>query len=204
MANFFEARKQCRTWDEMATLCQRVADRLGTPLDPHIFEIVVALNLLGIVTIASCEGHEDHGTHAPYIDIKAQDGQEAEQAEREAWQHSDQLRQQGASQEEFAAARALVWPLKKQAQAYQLEVRASLLRYLDAFYADRSASADQRLALQYHGYRTRLESQGAGLQEGRTEEERVHKLQEYQEEMASFSAFLKERWVSQENQPQHL
>ncbi len=198
MANFFEDCKQCQTWYEMMTLCKRVVDRLGMPIDPHIFEAVVALNLLNIVTIASCGGHEDHGTFAPYIDIKAQDGQEAEQAAREALKYSEQLREQGASEEEFVAAREKYWPLKRQAQAYQLALRSSLLEHLDAFYVQRAASADQRLALQYHVYSTRLESQGAGLQEGRSEEERVQKLREYQEEMASFAAFLKAICLSRE------
>src|SRR5579875_2263205 len=200
MANFFEDATHCHTWDEMAALCERVVDRLGTPIDPQIFEAIVAFNLLGITTTASCEGHEDHGTYTPYIDIKAQGGQEAEQAERDAWQQSEQLRQQGASQEEFAAARQRVWPLKRQAQVYQLEIRTTLLRYLDAFYAQRTVSADRRLALQYHVYTTRLESQGAGLQEGRTEEERGQKLRDYQDEMTSFAAFLKKICMSWENE----
>ncbi len=200
MANFFDDRKQCRTWDEMATLCKKVKDALGKPLDPQIFEMVVALNLLGIVTTASCAGHEDHGTYAPYIDIKARDGQEAEQAERAAWIDSDQIRKQGGSDEEFAAARALVWPLRNQAQSYQLEIRTTLLQYLDAFYTQRTVSADQRLALQYHDNSARLESQGAGLQMGRTEEARALKLQEYQAEMTRFSAFLKDMCASRDPQ----
>lgn len=200
MANFFEDVTHCHTWDEMAVLCKRVVDRLGMPIDPLIFEAVVALNLLGITTIASCEGHEDYGTYAPYIDVKAQGGQKAEQAEREAWQESEQLRQQGGSQEEFAAARERVWPLKRLAQSYQLEIRTTLLRYLDAFYAQRTVSADRRLALQYHKYTTRLESQGAGLQEGRTEEERARKLRDYQDEMTSFATFLKKICMSWENE----
>lgn len=199
VADFFEERKQCRTWDEMAALCKRVVDRLGTPIDPSIFEAVVALNLLGIVTTASCGGHEDHGTFAPFIDIKAQEGWEVEQAEHDAWKDSEQLREQGASREAFVAAREKIWPLKRQAQSYQHVLRSSLLEYLDAFYAHRSVSADRRLALQYHGYRTRLESQGAGLQEGRKEEERAQKLCEYQEEIARFAVFLKDLWTNREH-----
>lgn len=199
MADIFEDLKQCRTWEEMTNLCKRIGDRLGMPVDPHILETVAVLNLLDIVTTASCGGHEDHGTFAPYIDIKAQDGQEAEQAEQKAWRESEQLREQGTSREAFGAARALVWPLQRQAQTYQLDIRTRLLGYLDAFYIQHSASVDQRLVLHYLGYQTRLESQGAGLQTGRTEEERAQKLKVYQEEMASFSAFLKERWSSQKH-----
>lgn len=198
MATFFEARKHCHTWDEMATLCKRVVDKLGMPVDEDIFEMVVVCNLLGLVTAASCAGHDDHGTFAPYIDFHAPDGQDAEQAERDAWMHSEQLREQGASPEIFVAARGLVWPLQRQAQMYQLAIRSQLLEHFDAFYAQHSVSSDQRLALQYHKYSVRLESQGAGLQNGRTEEERVQKRKIYQEEMASFSAFLKQIWFSQE------
>src|SRR5258708_6661208 len=53
-------------------MCERVAgfqDRLGTPLDPGIFETVVMLNLQGFPTLQSCEGHLDHGCFYPWVTV---------------------------------------------------------------------------------------------------------------------------------------
>src|SRR5260370_29918875 len=56
-------------WDELAKKFSRTTDRLGMPIDAGIFETVVVLNALGIHTMASCEGHLDHGLPCPWVDI---------------------------------------------------------------------------------------------------------------------------------------
>jgi hypothetical protein len=57
------------TWDETAEKFRKVTDRLGMPIDDGIFDTVVALNILGVTTRMSCEGHLDHGLSYPWIDI---------------------------------------------------------------------------------------------------------------------------------------
>jgi hypothetical protein len=47
----------------------RWVDGLGERVDPGIKDTVVALNLLGIPTVSSCEGHLDHGRTLPWVDI---------------------------------------------------------------------------------------------------------------------------------------
>lgn len=44
-------------YQEMHARVATFTDKLGTPIDPGIFETVVALNLLGLHTLQSCEGH---------------------------------------------------------------------------------------------------------------------------------------------------
>lgn len=61
------------TWEETAKHFRRVVDRLGKPIDEGIFETVVALNMLGITTRASCEGHLAWGLPYPWIDILPED-----------------------------------------------------------------------------------------------------------------------------------
>jgi len=48
-----------------------VTDGLGKEIDQGIFDTVVALNVLGIPTRQSCEGHLEWGTGAPWVDIQA-------------------------------------------------------------------------------------------------------------------------------------
>lgn len=58
------------TWLDTVETFKRVTDKLGKPIDDGIFDTVVALNLLGIVTTASCEGHIGWGVPHPWIDIE--------------------------------------------------------------------------------------------------------------------------------------
>lgn len=60
-----------KTWQEMAKQFSRVTDKLGKKIDKGIFETVVALNVLDIHTVGSCEGHIDWGVPHPWVDIEA-------------------------------------------------------------------------------------------------------------------------------------
>ena len=56
----------------MAAAVDRVTDRLGKRVDPGIRETVIVLNLLGLSTRQSCEGHVSlagHGHAAPWVDL---------------------------------------------------------------------------------------------------------------------------------------
>lgn len=61
------------TWEEATKHFRRVVDKLGKPIDDGIFETVVALNMLGITTRASCEGHLEWGLPYPWIDVESED-----------------------------------------------------------------------------------------------------------------------------------
>lgn len=58
------------TWQETVKVFSRVTDKLGKNIDDGIFDTVVALNMLGISTIQSCEGHLDWGVPYPWVAIK--------------------------------------------------------------------------------------------------------------------------------------
>lgn len=58
-----------RQWDETAEKFRKVTDKLGKPIDAGIFDTVMALNVLGVPTTMSCEGHLDHGLPYPWVDI---------------------------------------------------------------------------------------------------------------------------------------
>lgn len=57
------------TWAEACTAVETFTDRLGMPVDAGIFETVVVLNLLGLQTFQSCEGHLDHGCAYPWVTL---------------------------------------------------------------------------------------------------------------------------------------
>lgn len=63
-------------WRRMMDAVGRVTDRLGKPVDPGIREAVAALNLVGLATVQSCEGHVNDGGHglpAPWVDFARAD-----------------------------------------------------------------------------------------------------------------------------------
>jgi len=70
-------------WSEVEEKFKHVADRLGRPIDDGIFKTVVALNVLGISTYMSCEGHLDHGLPYPWVAIGTQAEETLEEKEQQ-------------------------------------------------------------------------------------------------------------------------
>src|SRR5579864_6767791 len=58
-------------WEAKRREIDQITDALGLGIDEDIKETVVAFNMLGFNTSASCEGHLDHGLSTPFIDIEA-------------------------------------------------------------------------------------------------------------------------------------
>jgi hypothetical protein len=58
-------------WENKQKEVEYRTDVLGHKIDEQIKETVVALNIIGLPTSASCEGHIDHGISAPWIEVSA-------------------------------------------------------------------------------------------------------------------------------------
>lgn len=58
------------TWDTMAERFLQVTDKLGKKIDSGIFDTVVTLNVLGVSTVQSCEGHMGWGVPYPWVSIE--------------------------------------------------------------------------------------------------------------------------------------
>ncbi|EFH81221.1 conserved hypothetical protein [Ktedonobacter racemifer DSM 44963] len=58
------------TWDVIAERFLHVTDKLGKKIDDGIFDTVVALNMLGVGTLQSCEGHIEWGVPYPWVSIQ--------------------------------------------------------------------------------------------------------------------------------------
>src|SRR6266540_2036838 len=59
------AQQQTDQWNMTKADVLRMVDKLGRPLDDEIVDTVVALQMLGIHTTASCSGHIDRVTGCP-------------------------------------------------------------------------------------------------------------------------------------------
>lgn len=183
-------------WQETAERISRTVDKLGLPIDEGIKETVTVLNALGIATRASCEGHLDFGTCAPWVDIASTDPRtdvSIVKLSQEAQRKCDENKK---TEQEIRVIFAEVHKARCVVKAYHIEERRKLLAYLAEFYEDRCVPYDRRLIIRPLGTdgKSRLESQGADCQEVASPEEKVQKLAEYQREMQDFTTFLKQKF----------
>jgi hypothetical protein len=162
----------------------------GFQLEPGIEEAVIMLNLNGIKTSQSCEGHlETEGTDLaiPWEDLVKKEGKvvgppwitleidvtDSQEFASETEQHLDYAR-----------------------KCFELEQH--LLTLLDEFYSTRQSAADVRLYFFGEGSYTLTNQGGSLLQypQGLERQMRGEKLEEYRAEMNGFANFLLQRAVS--------
>jgi hypothetical protein len=177
-------------WTQLENQLSQTGDRLGRGIDKGILETVVAFNALDIHTRQSCEGHLDHGTGAPWVDIKAPTtNPQLEQQVDEAFEK--------ASREDTEEAWEEAHRLRLQIEASNLAETKKGFKLLAEFYQGRQTSFDARLTLNVFGRGIgRIESQGAIYQETAQGFEKQQKLIEYQEEMKAFTQFLKQKYFA--------
>lgn len=177
-------------WTQCADRLRLITDALGKPIDTGIFDTVVALNIFDIHTTQSCEGHAEHGTLAPWVEIQAPETDETKKLRKRVartMQTIEALEKQGKSDEELNGLYQTFHRLNEELRRPQLEEIQKVMILLEKFYKDRQVDYSQLLII--HG--NRLESQGAQLQSIIPSDERGQKLDLYQKEMKSFTEFLK-------------
>lgn len=199
-------------WRKVAEHFQRVTDGLGRPIDPPIFETVVAFNVLDIPTSMSCGGHIDDGRGLllPWVDIRASHPQadKLQKKIRKLNKRADKLRRKverqqkngsswltvKATEKELSATYGKMHPLRKRLRMLQCDTRAKLVQLLTQFYNGRQVPFDQRLILQVGGDgHTRLSPQGGeDFYLNAPYELQRQKLEAYREEMQTFTLFLKD------------
>jgi hypothetical protein len=186
-------------WEELAVKFARTVDKLGTGIDTGILETVIALNALGIETAASCEGHLDHGTGAPWIDIEVLTvSEQSRQVARLFTRAHQAFEQQTLPTADIDVLFAEAHREKERVKLLHLAQRQKLMDLLTAFYQNRHVPFDRLLVVHPRDTtgRSRLESQGADFQNVAPLDKRERKLVEYQEEIQAFTAFLKQVYFS--------
>ena len=58
-------------WEQKSREIDGIKDKLGKGIDGGIKETVIALQLFGINTTQSCEGHLNWGIAAPWVEVAA-------------------------------------------------------------------------------------------------------------------------------------
>ncbi len=207
-------------WEKQRQEIENSADTLGYKIDEQIKESLVAFNLVGLPTSASCEGHVDHGISAPWIEVSAPNQPEErffgeneifqKVAEKYGIQVEDMKRManpeanrayweavgEASCQEETPEYRH--WREETQ----KLIEKASGL--LEEFYRNREVPPGIKLEISEGGEGEFRVCNGGEdyrpVPEDLTDEEKkqlAQRLVKYQAEMKEFTAFLKDKYFSE-------
>ena len=197
-------------WKKVAEHFQHITDGLGRPIDPPIFETVVALNVLGLPTSMSCGGHYDDGRGLllPWVDIRssAPHANKLRKKIRKLNKKAEKLRAKLKRQQKTSSWLAVKATEKKLHDTYKkIHPRRLRLRFLQSstcerlvqlltqFYEDRQVPFDRRLILHAWGDgQIRLSHQGGeDFYLASPDDLQRQKLEECRREMNAFTAFLK-------------
>lgn len=185
-------------WDMLTEKFSKTTDGLGHPIDRGILETVVVLNALDLPTNGSCEGHINWGLAGPWVDIEAEETKLIKRLLVQNRRRSDEIEKKEREKVEPKV-------LEKDWEEYHrinAEIRKpslllakKLLVLLGEYYRDLPGVIDKHLVVARFGRSTnRLECQGLMIQEVNSGETQKLKLEEYQEEMRNFTAFLKKKF----------
>jgi hypothetical protein len=185
--------KKQQYWDEVRYSMAKVTDKLGMPIDQGIFETVVAFNVLGINTSMSCEGHLDHGRAAPWIRFQTQEMNPVQAQAKEAVQYLQRAKEEHAPAKEIEKLTHEMFRLSREAGITCFQEPKRIMDYLEIFYRDRLVPYDRQLMLKVDSFGTSmLTVHGEPFQFLHSSEIRQQKLLAYQEEMRTFTAYLKQ------------
>lgn len=185
-----------RRWNDAALMVEGFRDGLGLKVDEGIKETVVALIVSGFKTRQSCEGHLNRAIAAPWVDIQVEGTEELQSQVNQAFNDAEAAERAGKSNDELDELFSRANTLHKEAQRPMLKEASRVMELLNVFYSNRQVSNDRRLTINPFGSFFRIESEGSFLQDIANDQTKNEKLQEYQEEMRTFTAFLKERYFS--------
>jgi len=204
-------------WERRQEEIEHTADSLGEPIDERIKKTVVALNVSGLPTSASCEGHIDFSTGAPWVDIEAP-GQPKWRFVGEEQVFQGVAEKYGVSIEDVR--RALHYEARKEAarktsgeetEKYKQwrernkELAEKMSRLLEEFYKEREVAPGVRLTISEWG------EGGFRVNNGEQEDKfapkefskeekgrRAQLLPRYQQEMEEFTEFLRQKYFSEQ------
>lgn len=176
------------TWDEAEAFARRLTDGMGYPIDEGILHTVVTLNLLGLCTSQSCEGHLDGGLPYPWLDFQRE--------ERPAWyeQAQEDACREGQSPEEEEAATDRLMALVA-AYHHENHLFTRLTTLLDTFYASRTHIYEEwRITIHcFHpGYYRLMPLCGYNAEDW-SETTRAENLERTQAEMQALGKWLREQ-----------
>jgi len=204
---------------------ETTTDRLGAEIEEGIKEVVVGLNVMGLTTVQSCEGHPDssHGYPYPWVMIEAPGEPEEshvgekELCERFAREHgvdAEQLLRAAVSEEVWFEFQEQIEALPELTPEFITWREANRKLYeraiglLEEFYFDRTVSLDVQvraipinedtMVFQLRS-NEKLNYEDEGPESALAQQERqeaLKKLKPRRDEMEAFADFLKNKFLN--------
>ena len=188
------------SWQEGCATVEHFTDKLGTPIDPGIFETVVVLNLLGFRTFQSCEGHLDHGCAYPWVTVIDAAVSGRYYQEITSLSKLEEEAQQSGTEDAFFRYLSADTALRLHISRWKEEdlLFRRVREMLDTFYA-RDGETMRLSATRLHGVLqspgiTRIEPGSALHAKNLPEGLKAAYLARGQAEMQAFTCYLKRRW----------
>jgi hypothetical protein len=199
-------------WDTMSAEVSHWIDGIGCHIDKEIKDTVIALNLMGIETTGSCEGHLDRGFAYPWIDIQTYPS-EVRKMMSEFSDIQEQINNEEIllktkfpnlscndfydipEGENLKDLRNKHWFIANSIIQLQINCLEPLNQLLNQFYENRKTSYDNILIIPNDSI-PRLRSIGTDRQQIRSTEQQLSKFNEYREEMKAFTIFLKQKFMN--------
>lgn len=164
-------------WDQQKEAFRHAVDGLGKGIDESILELVVALNLSGVNTVASCGGHLDRGLPHPWIDI----------ADKKAYDKAEELRQLEPGSDEYKKVIKELCQLNKKPtdKAYNI---------LREYFIATAPEYDNIFILSNFGWSgARLEPAGTTRARNSSRATQRELLSDYHREIDNLTKYLKEK-----------
>jgi len=168
-------------WAKTREEVDHIGDRLGKRIDPGIKDTVAALRYFDFPTDASCEGHMEGKSNAPWVHFDF--------IPQPLRHRLDQVRKAAGGNWSDPDVLALL----DQAKSEMVRGSERLMQLLEEFYNDQQSPIDRRLILNFFPDSVRLESQGTALQQWRTPTERQEALEIFRQEITAFTEFMKQK-----------
>ncbi|EKD62797.1 MAG: hypothetical protein ACD_52C00053G0001 [uncultured bacterium] len=188
-------------WQATTQKFLNTSDNLGKDIDPKILDTVIALNLLGVSTSQSCEGHLDRALAGPWIILGTPTDLEVETVKTQmntVYQEANQIKttkpNDFARDENYIQKMELYRELQKKTVVPTQKNIQKLIPLLEEFYQARQLPYLNRLIISSEDSPIpRLRNQGLYLQDIVANEARAANLLAFQEEMLAFTNFLKQK-----------
>ncbi len=166
-----------RQWQQQLVNLGKTTDGLGLGIDPGIIELVAGLNLIGVNTTASCEGHLDWGLPYPWIDIEGIG----------AFELNEKMQKVKADSNDH---KALITQLIK---INSVEVK-KLFEILEEYNNQKSHTYRRILIIVPFGWGSgRFQPVGGVLAEISNKTEQAKQLEIFRNEIKQFSRFIKQK-----------
>lgn len=174
----------------------QIADRLGNKIEPKILPLVIALNALGIPTMASCQGHAEKNTVSfPWIGIGDTIQPAQEQKVLSLFKRADYFRnkKQLTKARQYQTQAELLW----QQTSYTNQLLGKkVLTFLNTYY-QQFPQKNYLLCLQltsFNYFDYKLTSAVSELSLAYPLKMQKHLLKQTQKEMLAFAKFLRQRY----------